>query len=220
MLYELGTSFARLQFTLFARWKVEGRESIPPRGPLIIAANHLSNADPPVVVASSNRKLHSLAKEGLFKNPVSKWFFSRCHAHPVKEDQVERSALRWALRVLERDGALLVFPEGRRSLTKGLHPAMPGIGYLAFKSQAPVLPVAVTGTEHIPGYWRIALPFCEMNVRFGEPFTLPAIEGRLSREMLQQGADMVMERIAQLLPPEYRSHYSSAVTPALDQAQS
>ena len=143
MLYELGTGFARLQFTLFARWKVEGRESIPPRGPLIIAANHLSNADPPVVVASSNRKLHSLGKEGLFKNPVSRWFFSRCHVHPVKEEQVERTALRWALRILERDGAVLVFPEGRRSLNKGLHPAMPGVGYLAFKSQAPVLPVAV-----------------------------------------------------------------------------
>ena len=143
MLYELGTGFARLQFTLFSRWKVEGRESIPPRGPLIIAANHLSNADPPVVVASSNRKLHSLGKEGLFKNPVSRWFFSRCHVHPVKEEQVERTALRWALRILERDGAVLVFPEGRRSLNKGLHPAMPGVGYLAFKSQAPVLPVAV-----------------------------------------------------------------------------
>lgn len=220
MLYELGTGFARLQFTLFARWKVEGRESIPPRGPLIIAANHLSNADPPVVVASSNRTLYSLAKEGLFKNPVSHWFFSHCHAHPVKESSVDRNALRWAFKVLERDGAVLVFPEGRRSLNKGLHPAMPGVGYLAFKSQAPVLPVAVTGTEHIPGYWRIAFPFCRMNVRFGEPFTLPAIEGRLSREMLQQGADMVMERIAQLLPPAYRGHYSSAVTPALDQAQS
>ncbi len=210
VLYELGTAVARLQFTLFSRWKVEGQESIPPRGPLIIAANHLSNADPPVVVASSNRKLHSLAKEGLFKTPVGAWFFSRCYAHPVKEGQVERTALRWALRVLERDGALLVFPEGARSRTSGLQPAMPGIGYLAFKSQAPVLPVAVTGTEHIPGYWRIAFPFCKMNVRFGEPFTLPAIEGRLSREILQQGADMVMERIAQLLPPGYRGHYSTA----------
>ena len=210
MLYELGTAVARLQFTLFSRWKVEGQESIPPRGPLIIAANHLSNADPPVVVASSNRKLHSLAKEGLFKTPVGAWFFSRCYAHPVKEGQVERTALRWALRVLERDGALLVFPEGARSRTRGLQPAMPGIGYLAFKSQAPVLPVGVTGTEHIPGYWRIAFPFCKMNVRFGEPFTLPAIEGRLSREILQQGADMVMERIAQLLPPGYRGHYSTA----------
>ena len=210
MLYELGTAVARLQFTLFSRWKVEGQESIPPRGPLIIAANHLSNADPPVVVASSNRKLHSLAKEGLFKTPVGAWFFSRCYAHPVKEGQVERTALRWALRVLERDGALLVFPEGARSRTRGLRPAMPGIGYLAFKSQAPVLPVGVTGTEHIPGYWRIAFPFCKMNVRFGEPFTLPAIEGRLSRQILQQGADMVMERIAQLLPPGYRGHYSTA----------
>ncbi len=213
MLYEIGTGFARLQFTLFARWKVEGRNSIPTRGPLIVAANHLSNADPPVVVASANRKLHSLAKEGLFKSPISHWFFSRCLAHPVKEGQVERTALRWALRVLERDGAILVFPEGRRSLEGGLNPAMPGVGYLAFKSQAPVVPVAVTGTENIPGYWRIALPFCKMSVRFGEPFTLPYIEGRLSREMLQQGSDMVMSRIAQLLPPEYRGHYSMSNQP-------
>ena len=100
--------------------------------------------------------------------------------------------------------------------TGGLLPAKPGIGYLAFKSQAPILPVAVTGTERVPGYWRIAFPFCEMNVRFGEPFTLPAIEGRLSREMLQQGADMIMERIAPASPPEYRGHYSRAVTPSLD----
>ena len=177
MLYELGTGLARLQFTLFSRWKVEGRESIPPRGPLIVAANHLSNADPPVVVASSSRELHSLGKEGLFKNPLGGWFFSRCHVHPVKEGSVDRNALRWALKVLERDGAVLVFPEGARSLARGLQPAKPGIGYLAFKSQAPVLPVAVTGTEHVPGYWRIAFPLCRMHVRFGEPFTLPAIEG-------------------------------------------
>ena len=69
MLYEMGTGLARLQFTLFARWIVEGRESIPPRGPLIVAANHLSNADPPVAVASFNRKLHCLAKEGTVRNP-------------------------------------------------------------------------------------------------------------------------------------------------------
>ena len=213
MLYELGTSIARLQFTLFSRWSVEGRESIPARGPLIIAANHLSNADPPVVVASSNRRLHSLAKEGLFKNPVSRWFFSHCLCHPVNEGRVDRNALRWAFKVLDRDGAVLVFPEGARSRTRGLQPARPGIGYLAFKSQAPVLPVAVTGTENIPGFWRIAFPFCKMSIRFGQPFTLPAIEGRLSREMLQQGADMVMERIAQLLPPDYRGHYSSAAAP-------
>lgn len=208
-----------MQFSLFARWKVEGRESIPPRGPLIVAVNHLSNADPPVVVASANRKLHSLAKEGLFKSAVGNWFFSRCHAHPVREDGVDRTALRWALRVLERDGAVLMFPEGRRSLTRKLQPARPGIGFLAFKSQAPVLPVAVTGTEHIPGYWRIAFPFCRMTVRIGEPFTLPAIEGRLSREILQQGSDMVMQRIAQLLPTEYRGHYSTGGGPAMDRPQ-
>ena len=216
MLYELGTGLARLQFTLFSKWIVEGRESIPPRGPLIVACNHLSNADPPVAVASFNRKLHCLAKEGLFGNPVSRWFFTSCHAHPVREGREERKALRWALNVLDRDGALMVFPEGARSRTGGLQPAKPGIGYLAFKSQAPILPIAVTGTEHIPGYWRIAFPLCKIHVRIGQPFTLPAIEGRLSKEMLQQGADIVMERIAQLLPPEYRGHYSTTPAPALD----
>ena len=216
MLYELGTGLARLQFSLFARWTVEGRESVPPRGPIIIASNHLSNADPPLVVASFKRKLHCLAKEGLFENPISSWFFTRCHAHPIRQGREERKALRWAMNVLDRDGALVVFPEGERSKTGGLQQAKPGIGYLAFKSQAPVLPVAVTGTEHIPGYWRIAFPFCKMQVRIGQPFTLPAIEGRLTKEMLQQGADMVMERIAQLLPPEYRGHYSTTPSAALD----
>ena len=110
----------------------------------------------------------------------------------------------------------MVFPEGARSMTGGLQPAKPGIGYLAFKSQAPILPIAVTGTERIPGYWRIAFPFCKIHVRIGQPFTLPAIEGRLSKEMLQQGADIVMDRIAQLLPPEYRGHYSTTAPPALD----
>ena len=113
MLYELGTGLARLQFSLFARWTVEGRESVPPRGPIIIASNHLSNADPPLVVASFKRKLHCLAKEGLFENPISSWFFTRCHAHPIRQGREERKALRWALNVLDRDGALVVFPEGR-----------------------------------------------------------------------------------------------------------
>ena len=216
MLYELGTGIARMQFTLFARWIVEGREAIPPQGPLIVAANHLSNADPPMVVAGFNRKLHCLAKEGLFHTPIGSWFFTRCHAHPVREGREDRKALRWALNVLDRGGALLVFPEGARSRTRALQAARPGIGYLAFKSQAPVLPVAVTGTEHIPGYWRIAFPFCKMRMRIGEPFTLPAIEGRLSRDILQQGADMVMGRIAQLLPPEYRGHYSTTFAPSSD----
>ena len=216
MLYEIGTAFARVQFTLFSRWIVEGREAVPPRGPLIVVANHLSNADPPVVLAGFKRKMNFLAKEGLFAHPIGSWFFTRCGVHPVREGREDRTALRWALKVLDRGGTLLMFPEGSRSRTGGLQAAKPGIGYLAFKSQAPVLPVAVTGTENVPGFWRIAFPLCEMRVRIGEPFTLPAIEGRLSREILQQGTDMIMGRIAQLLPPEYRGHYSTSAPPSLD----
>ena len=216
MMYELGTAVARMQFTLFSRWIVEGKEGIPPRGPLIVVANHLSNADPPLVTASLNRKLNSLAKEGLFNNPIASWALTQWKAFPLQRGRKERRALRWALNVLDRDGALLMFPEGARNPDLGMQPAMPGIGYLALKSQAPVLPVAITGTENIPGYWRIAFPLCEMRVRIGQPFTLTSIEGRISREMIQQGTDMVMGRIAQLLPPEYRGHYEIKPRPPLD----
>lgn len=203
----IGVVLARVQFKLFAKWEVSGREAIPPRGPLIIAANHLSNADPPVVMASFNRSLRFLAKQGLFANPVTSFLFKNIGAHPMSRGGQDMKALRWALNILDQGGAVLMFPEGARSKTASLERGKPGISYLAQKSQAPIIPVALTGTEDIPGMWRVAFPFCKIGVKIGNPFTLPVIEGNVSSAVLQQGTDMVMERIAQLLPPKYRGYY-------------
>ena len=207
--YGAGMTLARLCFTAFAKWKVEGKEAIPPKGPLVIAANHLSNADPPVVMASFNRRLYTLAKEELFNYPVVSMLLKSMGAHPVDREGNDLGALRWVFKLLEQDRAILVFPEGRRSREAALQRGRPGVGYIALRSQAPILPIAITGTENIPGLWRVAFPLCRINVRIGQPFTLPFIEGKLSRPILQHTADIIMERIAALLPPSYRGFYAT-----------
>ena len=83
---------------------------------------------------------------------------------------------------------------------------MLGVVYLAMKSQAPILPVAVTGTDKFP-LWRIPFPFRRMKASIGPPFTLPVIEGKPSKEVMSSLLDMVMGRIADQLPPEYRGIY-------------
>jgi 1-acyl-sn-glycerol-3-phosphate acyltransferase len=210
ILYRIAVFLARLCFTLFARWEVEGREAVPLRGPLIIVANHLSNADPPVLMASLPRRVLFMAKRGLFQNPFTAFLLRSVGAFPLSRDGRDVGALVWALRLLQRGHALVLFPEGTRSRDGCLKRGLSGVAYLALKSQAPILPVAITGTERIPGFWRIALPFCRIGVRIGSPFTLPQIEGEASRPLLEHLTDMIMYRIAQLLPEGYRGYYGTS----------
>ena len=210
--YRAWILLARFSFTFFAKWKVEGKENLPPMGPLIVVSNHLSNADPPVIMASVNRPLRGLAKKGLFSNPILRFFFKGMGAHPLSREGVDMVALRWVLRMLEQDAAVLMFPEGARSEDAALKRSMPGIGYVALRSQAPILPVAITGTERIDNYLRIAFSFRRLTVKIGQPFTLPLVEGKLTRPLLQQYTDIIMGRIASLLPPEYRGYYAATAT--------
>ena len=210
-IYVSSVALARLCFFAFSKWKVEGKEGIPPRGPLIIAANHLSNADPALVMASLNRKLYSLAKQGLFENPLTSIIMKSVGAHPVNREGNALGALQWALNLLEQDKAILIFPEGSRSKNAALQRSKPGIGYIALKAQAPVLPIAITGTENIPGLWRVAFPRCDITVKIGQPFTLPYIEGKLTRSLFQQASDIIMGRVSDLLPSGYRGFYGTTI---------
>ena len=212
-LYALGMGIGRLCFSTFGRWEVEGREAVPPIGRVLVVANHLSNADPPVLAAAMPRMVHFLGHQGLFKNPLAAWAFRAWGVHPVARGSRDPAAALWALRALEREEAIGLFPEGTRS-PGGMRKAHSGVAYIAMKSQVPIVPVGITGTEKIPGYWRILFPFHKIRVKIGTPFTLPPIQGRIERPVLESLTEMIMLRIAALLPEEYRGVYGSTYSRA------
>ena len=104
------------------------------------------------------------------------------------------------------------FPEGTRSKSHSLQEAQLGVVYLALKSQAPILPVGVTGTQKTRA-WRMPVPLCRLTASIGPPFTLPTIEGRIPRPVMQGMLRTVMERVALQLPPEFRGVYDPTGNP-------
>lgn len=193
---------------LFSDWSVHGEENVPPMGPLIVVANHVSNFDPPLVSASFPRRIWFLAKKELFKGP-GKWFFTTYGAHPVNRSATDPTAYRWALEKLASDQCVMIFPEGTRSRTGAMKKAQPGVVRLAMKSQAAIVPVGITGTNGMNSPLHVFRPSGRLRINIGRAFTLPNIEGRPSAAVLQSMTDMIMERVAMMLPSEYRGAYGT-----------
>lgn len=205
-LYVPGRALARFCFGVLGRMEVTGREGTPPYGPLLVVANHLSYNDPPAVAAALPRSLTFLGKQELFSRPARAWLFRQLQVYPVDRD-LGVGALRTALNLLAQDRAVVIFPEGRRSPDATLQPGLAGVAYLAMKSQAPILPIGISGTEKFPPA-RMPLPLCRFQVNIGAPFTPPVLEGGYTRAAANGVLEMIMLRIAALLPPPYRGRYA------------
>ncbi len=131
--------------------KVEGRENIPDKGAIIVAPNHKSYWDPPVIgVAFHNRVIHYMAKEELFRNPIFGWIIRQFGTFPVKRGTVDRAAVRQAVRELKSGNPLGIFPEGTRIKREGLGRFHSGMASLALMTGTPVIPVAVLGSMDLP----------------------------------------------------------------------
>ncbi len=131
--------------------KVEGRENIPDKGAIIVAPNHKSYWDPPVIgVAFHNRVIHYMAKEELFRNPIFGWIIRQFGTFPVKRGTVDRTAVRQAVRELKSGNPLGIFPEGTRIKREGLGRFHSGMASLALMTGTPVIPVAVLGSMDLP----------------------------------------------------------------------
>ena len=208
LIYPASNILQRALLRIFADWQVTGRENIPPMGPLVIVCNHLSNLDPPLLGASLPRRIRFLAKSSLFNaSAVGGWFLRSYGAYPLNRDGVDVRAYRWALNALATDGALALFPEGTRS-SGAMTRAKQGVVNIVLKSKAPILPVGITGTEHT-GHWINALhPTGTIRVKVGQVFSLPDIQGKPNKELLESLTTSIMLRIAELLPESYRGVYS------------
>lgn len=133
------------------RLHVEGREHIPSEGAVIIAPNHKSYFDPPLVgVAIKKRVVHYMAKEELFRNPLFGWILRQFGTFPVKRGSVDRAAVRQAVKELKNGNALGIFPEGTRVKRSGLGRFHSGMASLALMTGTPVVPVAIVGSADMP----------------------------------------------------------------------
>jgi 1-acyl-sn-glycerol-3-phosphate acyltransferase len=193
-----------------ARIKTEGLGLFPARGPAILVSNHFNLADPPVLTYVMPRRVVWMAKQELFDIPVAGWLFRAFGLIPVRRFEGDLKALRKAQNALRRGHVLGMFPEGTRSAGRGLKEGEPGTAFIAIRTGAPIVPVAIWGTEGIKLPWA-AFRFggARISVRFGQPFQLPETK-RASKEQIEAGTREIMERIAALLPEKYRGVYAAA----------
>lgn len=206
-LYDVAGVLVKILLFLLTDWQVRGRENVPVSGGVIVVANHLNLADPPVLGASLGRRAVFVAKKELFRSRFLSYIIRSFGAFPVQRGELNRQALRQADQVLARGLALIIFPEGSRSRNARLQPALPGSALIAQRNNIPVLPVGITGTEKIRGAgWWLHRPKIVVNI--GRPFHLPPVEGSLTRARRRELTDAIMSHIAWLLPVEYQGNYA------------
>jgi 1-acyl-sn-glycerol-3-phosphate acyltransferase len=209
--YFLGRWLMIFCLRLLTNWEVKGRENVDNEGPLLIVANHMNYADPPLIAVSIPRKTVFMAKEELFKSSISRYFVRSFGAFPVDRTAIDRNALRQAKEVLDDGWCLVMFPEGMRSRDGTLLQAFPGSSLIAARSKTTVLPVGITGTEKMGG-WRWIFRRPRIVVNIGKPFTLQLTNGKVTKEELAGLTDDLMCHIAELLPVKYHGYYTDRVT--------
>ena len=197
---------ARFIYFLKLDLHVIGRENIPEEGPFIIASNHLSWMDVPLVPSFLKRKVVYMAKEELFYGRVG-WLVRLLGAFPVKRGEADRQSLRAADTQLKAGKIFMIFPEGTRSKIHQLGKGHVGLGMIALRAGVPVVPVAVWGSEYT---FKKLRP--RVTISYGKPMLLTPKGKKITREDIEEATEKVMRAIAAMMPPEYRGVYGNNVT--------
>jgi 1-acyl-sn-glycerol-3-phosphate acyltransferase len=207
----------RTLFNILGRVKVTGLENVPSRGPYVIAMNHISIFDPPLVVCFWPRQPEVIGAADVFEKKGQGTLLSLYGVVPVHRGDYDRVLLDKIQAILQQGRPLVIAPEGGRSHEPAMKRAMPGVGYIIEHAQVPVVPVGLVGTTD--DFWQRARrgekPQLEM--RIGQPIIFPPItqKGAQRREARQLNADLVMRHIAGLLPEEYHGVYvGQAIQPS------
>lgn len=205
--YYIGWCLFRLVYATYFRWRVFHPERVPLTGSVILASNHLSFLDPPLVGAGLRRGINYMARKTLFRYPGIGALLRSWNAVPVDRDGGSASGLKEILDRLKRGGAIIMFPEGTRSLDGRLQPGRSGIGLAIIKSDAPVIPVRVFGTFEAYGKGvKFPRPH-RIQVKYGQPMLFVELRAEAKKcskdrlkEIYQQVADELMAEIAEIQP--------------------
>lgn len=203
--YFIGWTFYRTLFATYFRWRVFNPEHVPLKGAVVLASNHASFLDPPLVGSGLKRDINYLARKSLFRFPGIGWVLRTVNAVPVDREGGGAAGLRAIMDRLQGGGAIILFPEGTRTVDGKLQPARSGIGLTVIKSNAPVVPVRVFGTYEAWGKG-VKLPKPRrVMIKYGKPMhfeQLRAEAKNCSKERLkqiyQQVADDLMAAIDKL----------------------
>lgn len=199
MLYWISRTLCHITLLFFGRMSSIGRKNVPKKGPVILAPNHVSFLDPPAVGCGIYRQVHFMAKTELFEVPVLGKLIKGLGAFPVKQNTADRAAIRRAIELLGQGRVVCMFPEGGRSPDGTLQDALPGLGMVALKSQAPIVPVALIGTEKVLRRGSPFLHFGKVKMVCGEPISFPELYDKgMAREALEEVGKTVMAAIAEL----------------------
>ncbi len=192
-------------YQMWFRGEVVGTDNFPKNGPFLIASNHASHLDPPLVGSQVARQMRFFARRSLWNSRVASWWLNNVETIPVERDSGDIGAIKRVLQALKEDRAIVLFPEGTRSPDGQLQKAKPGVGLMACKTGVPVVPCRVYGSFAAFGKGA-ALP------RFGTPVTIvygPPIpasdydDPSAGKARYETAAQRIMDRIAALPEPRY-----------------
>jgi cytidylate kinase len=202
--YWLVYSFARFFFKTFFRLRISGLEHFRP-GAGILAANHCSNYDPPVLSISCPEEIHFLAKESLFKVPFLGWLIRILNSHPVSRNASDAQTFRHVLQLLQSGKKIILFPEGKRSITGELEPFERGLAFIAMKAKVPIFPAYIQGTFAAwPTGRKLPKLFGKITVSFGSAIEWSEFEGLGKREAEQLLGERTRNAILHLREIENR----------------
>ena len=200
----------RAVFRVILRVHLRGLENIPRQGPVILAISHSSFLDPLVAGAYSPRDVIPMAKAEAFNLPVIGLIIRSYGAFPVRRGEVDMTAIKMALRILQNNLMLIIAPEGHRSQSGSLQQGREGAIILSLRSGAPILPIAVWGGK---AFWKNLIRFRRTQISYfvGKP-VLPA-EMKPSRDQVTGMSHELMLRIAEMMPAELHGYYTNWAGP-------
>ncbi len=180
---------------LIYRVRAIGVENVPRDGALILAPNHFSQMDHFFIGLYLRRKVRFMAKSQMFGPPVLTYIYKHGGVFPVRRGHHDEEAIKTASTILDQGEMLLVYAEGGRSRSGKLREVKPGIGRIALESGAPVVPVAIQGSEKVRRWKRLSFP--KVTVRFGEPLSFPT-ETAPSRERQLEVAEQIFAPVREM----------------------